>query len=291
LEAEANSSPINLQVAAKLREMADLLHYQGANPFRVSAYRRAADTVSTLSADVDAVLDEKGLEGLTALSGIGEGIASAIEELVRTGRWGQLERMRGTIDPEEVLQAVPGIGPKMARRLHDELHIDTLEGLEAAARDGRLQKVKGVGAGRAAMIQASLAMMLNRPRRRPRSNQPTPPADIVLDVDRQYRSMAEAGELQKIAPRRFNPAGEAWLPIMHAQHGDWHCTALYSNTARAHDLGKVKDWVVVYCHTDNEPEQQFTVVTESRGDLAGKRVIRGRENECRAYYAAEKTRA
>lgn len=272
--------------------MADLLHYQGANSFRVSAYRKAAATIETLPTDIDALLETKGIDSLIALPGIGRGIASAIEELVRTGRWVQLDRLRGALDPEAVLQVVPGIGAKLARQLHDELHIDTLEGLEAAAWDGRLQEVKGIGTRRNAMIRASLAMMLDRLRRQARvSRRIAPPVDMLLDVDRQYRQMATADELQKIAPRRFNPKGEAWLPIMHAQHGPWHCTALYSNTARAHDLGRVRDWVVVYCHTDDDTEQQFTAVTETRGELIGKRVIRGREAECHDYYSDSEAKA
>ncbi|MCK4867230.1 MAG: DNA-binding protein, partial [Alphaproteobacteria bacterium] len=91
---------------------------------------------------------------------------------------------------------------------------------------------------------------------------------------------AAAGNLHKIAPRRFNPTGEAWLPILHTQRDDWHFTALFSNTARAHELAKTNDWVVLYFHTDHEPEAQRTVVTETHGPMAGRRVVRGREGEC-----------
>jgi len=112
-----------------------------------------------------------------------------------------------------------------------------------------------------------------------------PDVGLLLDVDGEYRDQAERGILRKIAPRRFNPSGEAWLPILHSRHGSWDFTALYSNTARAHDLGKVKDWVVIYFHSDSEPEGQCTVVTETQGPLAGKRVVRGREAECRAFYS------
>ena len=71
-----------------------------------------------------------------------------------------------------------------------------------------------------------------------------------------------------------------------AQRDAWHFTVLFSNTARAHELGRVLDWVVVYFHSKDEPEGQSTVVTETRGQLAGKRVVRGREAECRGYYHA-----
>jgi hypothetical protein len=68
--------------------------------------------------------------------------------------------------------------------------------------------------------------------------------------------------------------------VLHTERAGWRFTALYSNTALAHRLGRTRDWVVVYFHTDHEPEGQRTVVTETRGPLAGQRVIRGRESEC-----------
>jgi hypothetical protein len=108
----------------------------------------------------------------------------------------------------------------------------------------------------------------------------------VLDVVREYREGAVAGRLPRIAPRRFNPSGEAWLPILHTEREAWQLTALFSNTARAHELGKTRDWVVVYFHTDIRGEGQRTVVTETRGALIGRRVVRGREEECRTHYEA-----
>jgi hypothetical protein len=270
----------NQAIADRLREASALLHQQGANPFRVGAYRRAADTVAGLPQSVVLILDEEGLEGLEALPGIGRALAAAIAEMVRTGRWLQLERLRGALQPEQVFRTVPGIGPALAHRIHEALGIDTLEALEAAAHDGRLEAVPGVGPRRAAMLRASLAQMLSRWRPRPRPPRKAPGVDLLLDVDREYRRRAAAGELRTITPRRFNPEGEAWLPILHTERGDWHFTALYSNTARAHELGRVFDWVVIYYQSDDEAEGQCTVVTESRGPLAGGRVVRGREREC-----------
>lgn len=277
----------NQMIAERLREAADLLQHQDANPFRVGAYRRAADTVGSLGRDVAEILDREGLDGLTALPGVGRSIASAIEELVRSGRWSQLERLRGTLEPETAFQAIPGIGPALARRIHEALEVETLEALEIAAHNGRLAFVPGIGARRAAMLRAALASMLARRPARRRGETAEPPVRHLLDVDREYREKADADLLRKIAPRRFNPSGEALLPILHARRGDWDFTLLYSNTARAHELGRVRDWVVIYFHTDNEPEGQCTVVTETCGDLEGKRVVRGREAECRAYYAGD----
>jgi hypothetical protein len=105
----------------------------------------------------------------------------------------------------------------------------------------------------------------------------------ILDVDREYRAAAARGELQTIAPRRFNPAGEAWLPILHTRRGEREYTALFSNTARAHRLGRTGDWVVIY-HDGRGGERQATVVTATRGALRGRRVVRGREPACEAHY-------
>ncbi len=275
---------LNQQVADKLREAADLLQQQGANPFRVGAYRRAADTIACLQRDLRDILHTEDIDGLTALPGIGIGIATAIDQILRTGRWAQLERLRGTLDPVKLFQTVPGIGRKLAEHVHDTLHVDTLEGLEIAAHDGRLQNVPGVGPRRAAALRATLASMLGRvgAARLPRADGPS--VDVILHVDREYRKAAQAKRLPMIAPKRFNPRNEAWLPILHTDRDNWHFTVLYSNTARAHELGRTHDWVVVYFYDDHHQEGQYTVVTETRGPLVNKRVIRGREAECRAYY-------
>ena len=118
---------------------------------------------------------------------------------------------------------------------------------------------------------------MGRPRHEP------PSVRELLDVDREYREKASSGRLRKIAPRRFNPDGRAWLPILHTVRSDRHYTALFSNTARANELGKTDDWVVLY-HDDGNLERQATVVTETHGPLLGRRVVRGREAECRDLY-------
>jgi hypothetical protein len=280
---------INARCADRLRETADLLEAQRANPFRVSAYRKAADTVLDLPEDLPVIIDRAGLPGLEALPGIGRGIAAALLELVRTGRWMQLERLRGSADPVQLLTAVPGLGHRLAERIHEELHVDTLEGLELAAHDGRLEEVSGVGPRRAASIRASLQTMLSRSRPHraataARTAFAGPTVATLLEVDREYRDRAAANELPTIAPRRFNPSGEAWLPVLHTVRGDWHFTVLFSNTAQAHQLSRTRDWVVVYFYDDEHAEGQHTVVTETHGPLAGRRVVRGREAECRAHY-------
>jgi predicted flap endonuclease-1-like 5' DNA nuclease len=276
---------LNDTLAANLREYADLLAQQEADGFRTSAYRRAAETIAALERPVSRIFATEGRDGLMALPGIGPSIAAAMSEMLTTGRWSQLERLRGDLEPENLFQTIPGIGPELAARLHDHLEAESLESLEIAAHDGRLEAVPGIGRRRAEMIRALLAERLGQRRlRRMSARQVQVRIDLLLDVDREYREKAEAGRLRLIAPRRFNPKGEAWLPVLHTRRGDWQFTALFSNTRLAHEVGRNRDWVVIYYHTGTTPEGQCTVVTETRGPLAGKRVVRGREEECRPYY-------
>jgi hypothetical protein len=153
---------LHQHIADKFRQVADLLAQQGANPFRVNAYRRAANTVAGLQQGVRTMFTLQGREGLLALPTLGESIASAICEILHTGRWSQL---------------------------------------------------------------------------------------------------------------------------LHTQRDAWHFTVLFSNTARAHELHRTHDWVVMYFYENDHQEGQRTVVTETHGPLLGKRVVRGREAECRTYYA------
>lgn len=270
--------PENIGVAAKFRDFADLLDSQGADGFRARAYRRAADVVSRLERPVAEILAKEGNDGLVALPAIGTGIAGAIAEMVATGRWSQLERLRGEMEPEALFRSIPGIGPRYAHRLAEDGQLETLEDLENALHSGALH-IKGIGHRRKEMLGAALAERLGRARLRTYQPQPLPPVSMLLDVDRMYREKAAAGALRKIAPKRFNPKGEAWLPVLHARHDNWHFTAFFSNTRLAHELAKTSDWVVIYFQAEGQPEGRCTVVTETRGPMAGKRVVRGREDE------------
>jgi hypothetical protein len=153
--------------------------------------------------------------------------------------------------------------------------------------------VQGFGPRRVENVRASLAGMVSRGALRHRQRMAEaadqPSVDLLLQIDEEYRTRAAAGELKRIAPKRFNPGDEAWLPIMHTERKGWQFTVLYSNTALAHKLDKTDDWVVIYYEPadDGGAEQQNTVVTESEGPLAGKRVVRGREVESRRYYSAK----
>ncbi len=281
----ATALPLNAEIAARLEEVAQILAGQNANPYRLAAYRAAARTLRSWPQPISEVVHQDGVAGLMKLPGIGERLARAIYQLVASGRLPMLERLRGDSDPVELLASVPGIGAKTAQHIHERLGIDTLEELECAAHDGRLERL-GMGTKRLSGVRDALAGRLGRAGQRP------PPPDLgsapdiaeVLDVDRQYREEAGHGSLPRIAPRRFNPRHEAWLPVLHARRGEHEYTALFSNTARAHELARTHDWVVLYYDGGGSAERQCTVITAERGPLCGQRIVRGREDECLAYY-------
>jgi len=277
---------INQDIADKLLEIATLLKEQGANPYRVSAYRNAASVIIHLPQPVSEIVARKDFQGLVALPGIGEGIARSIYEYVALGRMSRLESLTGGHDPVALFEEIPGIGPTLAHRIIEHLHIDSLEALEMAAHNQRLEKIPGFSPGKVAMVQAWLAQVLGR--QRPQSHEAftEPSVQLILQVDKQYRQKASAAELPMIAPKRFNPEAKAWLPVMHVSKQGWHFTALFSNTARAHQLKRTQDWVVIYFYDDQHHEGQHTVVTETRGALTGQRVVRGRETECGEHYAS-----
>ncbi len=289
----ARSPGSNEQLAGRLDEIAELLEGQGANPFRVRAYRTAAETLRALDRPVAEILQREGLGGLEQLPGVGRSLAYTIEQLVRTGRSARLERLRGLGAPEKLFATVPDIGPQLARQIRDQLGIGTLAELERAAHDGRLAQVPGMGPKRIQAVRESLAGRFRRRDRTKPVDRPEPsdepPVGELLDIDQQYRLLAELGRLPRIAPRRFNPTQEAWLPVLHTQRGGRHYTALYSNTARAHELGVLRDWVVIY--RDGPGGQgPWTVVTGRYGRLENRRIVGGREAECAAYYEQQPAR-
>ena len=155
-------------IAERLRQAAALLAAQGANPFRVSAYRRAADAIESLDADVRGLAKTGGCAALEAMPGVGPSIAGAVAEMLATGRWGFLERLKGTADPVSLFCFVPGIGPSLAHKIQATLRINSLESLEAAAHDGHLRQVPGFGARRAAMFAMPWAHCLRGSGRLPR---------------------------------------------------------------------------------------------------------------------------
>jgi DNA polymerase (family 10) len=134
----------NADIAAIFEETADCLEIQGANPFRIRAYRNAALTLGSQAQEARALL-EKG-EDLTRLPGIGADLADKIREIVDTGRCSLLERLRRDLPPAVTeLLRIPGLGPKRVKALYHDLEVQTVEQLYRAARDGRIRALTGFG--------------------------------------------------------------------------------------------------------------------------------------------------
>ncbi|MGZ8443952.1 MAG: helix-hairpin-helix domain-containing protein [Candidatus Binatia bacterium] len=284
MKKQLTANTVNFRIARRLEEVAQILASQGANPFRVQAYRHAAETLRHLTRPAEEILRQEGEPGLRKLPGIGERLARSIATLLITGRLPMLDRLRGKSESGALLASVPGIGKSLAARLHRELGIDTLEQLESAAHDGRLIAITGIGNKRVAGIIDSLSARLGRVRPiRPVHSAKEAAIAELLDVDREYREKATAGALPTIAPHRFNPSRETWLPILHSNRGERHYVAMFSNTARAHQMGKTRDWVILY-YDGPDGERQSTVITSQRGALIGERIVRGRESECLEHY-------
>ncbi|MGE0463748.1 MAG: helix-hairpin-helix domain-containing protein, partial [Vicinamibacterales bacterium] len=135
----------NIEIARTLDEVADLLEIQGANPFRVRAYRTAARTVGALDRPVrDLIADDP--DALEALPGIGADLAGKIAGLAKTGRLPLLGQLtRKTPESLVAMLRLPGLGPKRARLIYEKLGVRTLAQLERAARAGKLSTLPGIG--------------------------------------------------------------------------------------------------------------------------------------------------
>lgn len=289
--------PDNAELAEKLERVSSLLFAQGANRFRAEAYHRAAETIRDLEIPAWQIYERDGIEGLDALPGIGRTISRALQQMIRGGRWPLLKRLQGDDVAEKAFASVANIGPKLAQQIHNELQIETLAELQAAAWDGRLDRLPGFGEKRLRAVRETLAARGRYPGLGPEDIKiESPqcsfdltkeiPVDEILDIDDEYRFKAAKGELPRATPRKFNPTAEAWLPILHTERDDRHYTALFSNTEHAHAMGTTRDWVVIYLENHHQRGQhgRWTVITSRFGKLKGKRIVRGREDECVAFY-------
>ena len=135
----------NEQIANTLEQLANLLEITGSNPFRLRAYRNGARVIRDLPQAV-ASLVESGSD-LTKLDGIGKGVAEKCHELIETGRLSQMDEILETV-PESVLDLlnVPGLGPKKAATLYNDLNIENLDMLKAACEANQVQTLPKFGA-------------------------------------------------------------------------------------------------------------------------------------------------
>ena len=134
----------NSQISDIFNQIADLLEIKGANVFRVRAYRNGAQSISSLSTNLSEMVAEE--EELTELNGIGKDLAAKIEEIVETGSCQFLEELKEELSPGllKILE-IPRLGPKRVKTIYEELGIDNIEDLEAAAEEHRIQELSGFG--------------------------------------------------------------------------------------------------------------------------------------------------
>jgi DNA polymerase (family 10) len=136
----------NRDIAAAFDEVADLLEFQGANPFRVRAYRNAARRIGDFPEPLESIVRDPD-RSVTDIDGIGKDLAEKVAELVKTRRLAMLEELRSQVPPGVMaLMRIPGLGPKKAATLHKELKIDSLDMLRAACEADEVSKLKGFGA-------------------------------------------------------------------------------------------------------------------------------------------------
>ena len=278
----------NVYIAEQLDTMSTLLAQQNASFFRVRAYSEAAKFVRSMTQPIRSIYEESGSKGLDALPKIGISIANAIVEILESGELSSIKRLRGTLDPEKLFQTVPTIGPQLAKSIHDQLSIDSLEALEAAANDGRLSALTGIGPRRLSAIKGSLKSILatRHPSSRTAPNS-QPPVATILEVDQAYRTADAENTLSKISLQRPGTTDVTKVPILHTERDGWRFTAIYSNTRTAQTFKRTRDWVMIYFEEDGHGQGQCTVVTEHHGPLIGKRVIRGSEDACAEHYLRE----
>ncbi len=132
----------NLEIAKLFHEIADLLEIKDENIFKIRAYRRAAMNLESLTEEIEAVAARG---GLAEIAGIGKDLAAKIQQAIETGRIEYLEELRTAIPRGVVeLMAIPGVGPKTAKLLFQQLQVDSVERLETLALQGKLLSLPGI---------------------------------------------------------------------------------------------------------------------------------------------------
>jgi DNA polymerase (family 10) len=167
----------NDELARIFYEIGDMLEIQGDLPFKVGAYRRAAESIAHSPLDIARAYREG---RPPRLPGVGKAIDEKLEELADTGRLRYYERLRRDVPPSVVtLLQVPGLGPRTAGDLYRQAGIDSLDALEAAARAGQLREVKGISAKTEARLLEGLKALRARPPKRMRLGQAQEVIDLV----------------------------------------------------------------------------------------------------------------
>ena len=169
----------NSDVASMFEELADILEIEGANPFRVRAYRNAARAVGGISHNLRDLVQEG--QDLTRYPGIGQELAAKIVEVVQTGSLSALEKARQRVSPELVsLLHIQGLGPKRVKALHDKLGVESLADLQQAASSGKVAELSGFGS----KIQKNILEEIERFQGQEKRYKLADVEDIAVDLSR-----------------------------------------------------------------------------------------------------------
>ncbi len=186
----------NQEIARAFNEIADLLEIKGENPFRIRAYRRAAQNIESLGRDVAEMSEDE----ITRVPGIGKDLAGKIREYIEKGRIERLEELRREI-PRGLteIMTVPGVGPRTAKVIFESLGISTIEELEEAARGGRLQGLPGIKKKTEENIIRGIEMLKRGKERQPLGKVMPLAEDIIerLKRVRSVRKISLAGSLRR----------------------------------------------------------------------------------------------
>ena len=188
----------NADVAKVFQDIADLLEIKGENAFKIRAYQRAARAIEHSPRDIEQMVREGA--DLKAIPGVGDAIAKKTVELVTTGRLHYYDELRAEF-PEGISSFldIPGVGPKTAMRLADELGVQNIDGLEKAIRDGRVATLPRLGDKVAENILHQIEAMRSKERRIP-IGEALPVVEEVMAALRQYpavRNLTPAGSLRR----------------------------------------------------------------------------------------------
>lgn len=194
----------NFEVARVFELMADMLELRGENPFRIRAYRRAAQNIESLTEDVEVVAREGRLDDVP---GIGRDLAGKISEYLDTGKVKEIEAAKRGIPAGVVeLMNVPGVGPKTAKSLYERAGIRTVERLENLARAGKLRGLPGIQAKVEANILKGIAVVRTGQERMP-LGKALPLAESLAAALRRLRGV-ERVEIAGSVRRRRETVGD-----------------------------------------------------------------------------------
>lgn len=234
---------LNSDIKAIFNKMADLLEIQGANRFRVGAYRNAARTIGGLPRNVVDLVKEK--KDLSKLPGIGKDLAQKIKEIVKTGNLKdlkELEDKEGSSLPE--LMKIPGLGPRKVKALYDALGVENIQALKEAAEEGKVRKVEGFGKKTEANILKEIKRLKKRGNRTPYyiAQQAAEPLVSYLKQKKGVKRVKMAGSFR----RRKETVGDLDILVSCKRGTDVmeHFTS-YENVADIISQGKTKSTVIL----------------------------------------------